>query len=85
MKALVLEERHKLSLRDYSLDEPLGPRDGAGDVAVVVGAGPIGDGDRSCGEGRAVAAKSLFLTSNRRNSNSRPEASWRCDSAKSGT
>jgi Threonine dehydrogenase and related Zn-dependent dehydrogenases len=27
MKALVLEEKHKLSLRDFSLDEPLGPHD----------------------------------------------------------
>ena len=27
MKALVLEEKHKLSLRDFSIDEPLGPHD----------------------------------------------------------
>src|SRR5215510_14154140 len=27
MKALVLEEKHKLSLRDFSIDEPLGQHD----------------------------------------------------------
>jgi D-xylulose reductase len=27
MKALVLEEKHKLSLREFSIDEPLGPHD----------------------------------------------------------
>jgi D-xylulose reductase len=27
MKALVLEEKHKLSLRDFPIDDPLGPRD----------------------------------------------------------
>src|SRR5215831_4554571 len=27
MKALVLEEKHKLSLRDFPIDDPLGPHD----------------------------------------------------------
>ena len=27
MKALVLEEKHKLNLRDFPVDEPLGPHD----------------------------------------------------------